>query len=119
MCGALECRSVFNKDESYDCDCDYVISAGVMDLIQGTTDVSDEIIYKAMLDSGANVNVITYQLTMRLGCVTSDIEAGRQIRTAEKTTSLNICGWIDVGGYIGMMAVVKQASFSLLAIGVL
>ena len=94
-----------NNNDYYE----YAINACVNDAPVLASPVDSELKYMGMLDSGANVNIATLQLAIALGLPITDRDARRQINTADKGIALQIQGWINVGGYIGEMAVVGQA----------
>ena len=71
-----------------------------------------------MLDSGSNIQLAKYAFAV-LSRLPIELESqGRCIGTADEDNSLPIHGWIDVGGFIGVMAVCKGASFTLLSVGI-
>ena len=71
--------------------------------------------HMAMNDGGANLHVSTSALALLLQSMGFRTEANPdtvKIRTADKGASLVISAWIDVGGYIGRMAVVESALYN-------
>jgi len=77
---------------------------------------------EAINDAGANVHVATLMLAVYLeqlgySFVRNTNKMG--IQTAHQQTELAIYGFIDVGGYIGRMAVVKEAKYNLLSTRIL
>ena len=70
-----------------------------------------------IIDAGSNIQLATYQYTLKCGRPIQLETRNRRIGTAEQEGSLPIFGWIDVGGYIGVMAVCKGAAFTLLSAG--
>ena len=97
-------------------DDEYVVNVCMSDVPFFASTVDSDLKYMGMLDSGANVNIATLHLAVALGLPIADRDSGRQIGTADKGYTLQIHGWINVGGYIGKMAVVEKASFSLLPV---
>jgi hypothetical protein len=73
----------------------------------------------AIIDSGANVHIASKALSAyaeSLGYVVSLSNNTSRIGTAENGSSLNISGWLQLGGSIGQMAVVHEAAYNLISV---
>ena len=82
-------------------------------------DVMNEEVFLCLSDSGANIMIANKRLSEELSGMGFKVvlcNAARQIQTADKKAQLQINGWIDVGGYIGKMAVCFGANESLLSV---
>jgi hypothetical protein len=74
----------------------------------------------AIIDSGANVHVATKLLSTfakSIGYTVHQSQASCKIGTAKNGSQLIINGWLDLGGRIGKMAVVDDATFNLISVG--
>ena len=71
---------------------------------------------KAMIDSGANINLAPSSLAKMLGLQITPHTDGRKIGTADSEGSMVIAGWIHPRGYTGPIALVDNAAFTLLAV---
>ena len=92
----------------------FLISACNMD-IRGRPR-SQEDVYKAMVDQGANVNLGPVRLAKALGLQIVPHTDGRKIGTADEDGQMEILGWIFPRGYTGPIAVVKKAAYLLLSV---
>ena len=63
-----------------------------------------------IIDAGSNIQLATYQYAIKCGRPIQLETLNRRIGTAEQEGSVPIFGWIDVGGYTGVMAVCKEAA---------
>lgn len=93
----------------------FIISAHAMKSI---VDVVEMYVNFGMIDAGSNIQLATYAFAVKSGRKIELETRNRYIGTAEQKGSLPIYGWIDVGGYIGVMAVCKGAAFTLLSVGI-
>ena len=93
----------------------FMISSNAMKAI---VDIVEVYVRFGMIDSGSNIQLATYAFAMMCGRPIELEKQNRCIGTAEQEGSLPIFGWIDVGGYIGVMAVCKGAAFTLLSVGI-
>ena len=91
----------------------FVISASAMQSIV-SEHASVDIRY-GMIDSGSNIQLATHAFANQSG--KPEIHR-RSVGTAEHQGSLPIVGWIDVGGYIGLMAVCEGAAFTLISVSI-
>ena len=73
-------------------------------------------IFKAMVDQGANVNLGPVRLAKALGLDIVPHTDGRKIGTADSEGQMEIVGWIFPGGFIGVIALVKKAAYTLLSV---
>lgn len=103
-----------NNDDDIDEE-ELVISSSAMKAIVTVVDVYTRF---GMLDSGSNIQLATYAFAVMCGRPIELEKHNRVIGTAEQEGSLPIFGWIDVGGYIGVMAVCKGAAFTLLSVSI-
>ena len=74
--------------------------------------------HPTLIDSGANIVIITMLLArtlQQMGVTMRDNTEAVVIQTADKTTQIGVDGWMEVGGYIGQVAVVEKAFQSLLS----
>ena len=93
----------------------FIISANAMKSI---VDVVEQHVDVGMIDAGSNIQLATYAFAVKSGRKIELETRNRYIGTAEQQGSLAIYGWIEVGGYIGVMAVCKGAAFTLLSVGI-
>lgn len=91
-----------------------IISASMMKVVD--YNVSIKIEYRAMIDSGANVNVAPLSLVKTLGLPLMPHTDGRSIGTAKAQGELVIVGWIFPTGYTGPIAIVRDGVFILLSV---
>ena len=73
-------------------------------------------ITNSLLDSGANVTLVPLEFMKKFNIDMKPHTDGRRIGTADKEGALEILGWIDLEGYIGLAAVCNQISFIIIAI---
>lgn len=92
-----------------------MISANAMKSI---VDIVGVYVRFGMIDAGSNIQLATYAFAVKCGRPIELEKLSRCIGTAEQEGSLPIFGWIDVGGFIGVMAVCKGAAFTLLSVGI-
>ena len=74
--------------------------------------------HDALIDSGANVQVANQVLAKALqdiGITLRTDQGTISIKTADKKHPIQITGWLDVGGYVGSLAVVENALYNLLS----
>ena len=93
----------------------FIISASNMDI--QTRPRSWEDMYRAMVDSGANVNLGPKRLAKALGCTIIPHTDGRKIGTADAEGTMEILGWIFPRGFTGPIAIVRKAAWTLLSVG--
>jgi hypothetical protein len=109
------CQSLWEPENDY-LDGNYYITAKVLEHIKPTVMVETASGNShAMLDAGANLHVITRMHALQLGLVIHFNTSTAKIGTADSNNCLSIDGWVDIGGYIGRMAVVEAATCSLLS----
>ena len=78
-----------------------------MNVLSRSREINDE---EGIIDSGATIHVLTLVMATNLQqrgfkCELNKEEIG--IQTAHQKSNLDIYGWIDIGGYVGSMAIVK------------
>ena len=93
----------------------YNINVASMDSIVALSQVDDESQRKGTNDAGAIVSIIPHRLVIQLGMANQPHTDSRMIGNAHIKGGLIIEGWLDVGGYIGVMAVVIKATRMLFA----
>jgi len=81
---------------------------------------SESLKMRALIDSGANVNIMTQACAVRMQAegknVTWDEHTGKVIATAEDGGVIKVIGRIDMAGNIGMMYVVDKATHNLISV---
>ena len=115
------------QEEEYLClnshDEEYNITMNVLSELTMSTNIHMyDSVHKAMLDAGANICILTWVMAQALQDLGMQLRLNTTsvgIRTADVNSTLEIYGWIDIGGYIGNMAVVKSAMCSLLSTSVM
>ena len=83
-----------------------IIPASLMELICNSsvrTQVDIYIMLKAMIDTGANVNLAPIRLAKILGLHVQPHTDGHTTGTAGTDGSMVVCGWIHPRGYTGPM----------------
>ena len=93
----------------------FIISASNMDIQTRPRSVAD--LFRAMVDSGANVSLGPKRLAKALGCAIIPHTDGRKIGTADSEGSMEILGWIFPRGFTGPIAIVRKAAWTLLSVG--
>jgi hypothetical protein len=93
-------------------DGEFVISAGVMEVILSKRNNECT---RAMIDSGANVNISSPELSKILRLEIMPHNDKRSIGTAKQGGVLRIIGWIFPTGFTGPIAIVEGAAFTLLS----
>jgi hypothetical protein len=91
-----------------------VISAVSLDIRERHRVLTDQ--FKAMVDQGANVNLGPVRLAKALGLEIVPHTDGRKIGTADSEGQMEIVGWIFPGGFIGAIALVGKAAYTLLSV---
>ena len=95
-----------------------IISASVMELLCNnavSSTTGKPTMIRAMIDSGANVNLAPVSLARTLGLHVTPHTDDRKIGTADSDGSMIIKGWIHPRGYTGPIALVEVAAFTLIA----
>ena len=85
--------------------------------MKAIVDIVEVYVRFGMIDSGSNIQLATYAFAMMCGRPIELEKENRCIGTAEQEGSLPIFGWIDVGGYIGVMAVCKRCCIHIIECG--
>jgi len=93
----------------------FVVSASAMKALDEAAGVY---VRFGMLDSGSNIQLSTYEFATTCGRPIELEIQNRRIGTAEQVGSLAIFSWIDIEGYIGVMAVCKGAAFTFLSVSI-
>jgi len=81
---------------------EFMISAHAMKAI---VDIVGVYVRFGMIDAGSNIKLATCAFAVKSGRPIELEKLNRSIGTAEQEGSLPIFEWIDVGGFIGVMAV--------------
>ena len=92
-------------------------SMEAMTLPQGVQGVKPK--WQALVDSGANINLGPEWLAEAPGLGIVPHTDGRKIGTAKTDGEMIIIGWIFPGGYIGGIALVKDANYILVSVQLL
>lgn len=71
--------------------------------------------WRSMIDTGATVTLLPRSCAERMGLPIMPHTDGRRVGTADQMGSLEIHGWIDLGGYIGYAAVCSAVGFIIVA----
>ena len=98
---------------------EFRISANAMEVMLGSFSQDNYNQFKCLGDSGANVHIANKELQDLLVAEGYDFfpeKSQRNIQTVGKDNKLEINGWIKVGGFINVMAVVWKAHDNLLAL---
>jgi len=74
-------------------------------------------IERAMLDSGATVPPVPLEFVDKYKLTLRPHTDGRRIGTADNEGSIEILGWIDLAGYVGLCAVCSQITFIIISTG--
>ena len=96
-----------------------IIPASLLELICNSsvrTQVDIYIMLKAMIDTGANVNLAPIRLAKILGLHVQPHTDGHTTGTAGTDGSMVVCGWIHPRGYTGPIALVEKTAFILLSV---
>ena len=90
-----------------------VISAVNLDIRERPRVLTDQ--FKAMVDQGANVNLGPVRLAKALGLEIVPHMDERKIETADSEGQMEIFEWIFLGGFLGAIALVGKAAYTLLS----
>jgi len=77
--------------------------------------IHPEACWPSRIDTGATLTLVPLICTHRLGLPIMSHTDGRRVGTAYQKGSLEIQGWIDLGGYIGLAAVCNDVRFIIVA----